>query len=272
MQCSHSVGFSGQDASSIGAFQCAAVDERTHPFGESLLSYRLIVALDVPELKKAEQIVKTVSPLVKVFKVGKELFTSAGPDAVKMVHAHGCRVFLDLKFHDIPNTVASACEAAARMGVFLMNVHACGGRTMMVNAVQAVHKVAAEKKTAASKVLGVTVLTSLADRDLKEVGITKKIAKQVPDLAFLAKASGLDGVVASAQEIPLIRKRVGKDFLIVTPGVRPVWAAHGDQKRVATPKEAIDLGADFIVIGRPITQHPQPLVAAEKILKEIEDR
>lgn len=235
------------------------------------MSERLIVALDVPDLKKAEQIVKKISPLVKVFKVGKELFTSAGPDAVRMVHAYDRKVFLDLKFHDIPNTVASACEAASRLGVFLMNVHASGGRTMMTAAVQAVHKVAAEKKAPPSKVLGVTVLTSLTDRDLKEVGISGSVKKQVPDLAALAKSSGLDGVVASAQEIVLVRKRVGKDFLIVTPGVRPVWAAHGDQKRVATPKEAIDAGADFIVVGRPITQHPQPLAAAEKILKEIED-
>lgn len=231
---------------------------------------RLIVALDVQDLKQAEQIVKKVSPLVRIFKIGKELFTSAGPDAVRMVHSRGRRVFLDLKFHDIPNTVASACEAAAKLGVFLMNVHASGGRTMMVNAVQAVHKVAAEKRSAPAKILAVTVLTSLTDRDLREVGIHKKIEKQVPDLAVFAKNCGLDGVVASAQEIPLIRKKTGMDFLIVTPGVRPVWASHGDQKRVATPKEAIDAGADYIVIGRPITRHPQPLAAAEKILKEIE--
>ena len=235
------------------------------------MSNKLIVALDVPNLRQAEQIVKKVSPLVKIFKVGKELFTSSGPAAVRMVRSHGCQVFLDLKFHDIPNTVASACEAAARLGVFMMNVHAAGGRTMMVSAVQAVHRVAAEKMSPPVKILGVTVLTSLTDRDLKETGVSKKIKKQVPDLALLAKNCGLDGVVASAQEIPLLRKKVGKTFLIVTPGVRPIWAAHGDQKRVATPKEAVDAGADFIVIGRPITQHPQPLVAAEKILKEIEE-
>ena len=234
------------------------------------MSHKLIVALDVSELKTAEEIVKKISPLVKTFKIGKELFTAAGPKAVEMVHSHKCRVFLDLKFHDIPNTVASACEAAARMGVFMLNVHALGGKTMMINAVQAVHRIAAEKKIEAPKVLGVTVLTSLKDADLKEAGISKKVTQEVPLLAALAHSAGLDGVVASAQEIKLIRKVTGKNFLIVTPGVRPTWAAHGDQKRVMTPGEAVAAGADYIVVGRPITQHPQPLVASEKILKEIE--
>ena len=234
-------------------------------------SEKVIVALDFPSLSAAEQIVKKVSSLVKIFKVGKELFTAAGPEAVRMVHAHKGRVFLDLKFHDIPNTVASACEAAAKLGVFMLNVHASGGKTMMIHAVQAVHRTASEKKAHAPKVLGVTVLTSLTDNDLKEVGVSKKVKQQVPDLAALAKSCGLDGVVASGQEIPLIRKACGKDFLIVTPGVRPTWAAHGDQKRVITPREAVSAGADYIVVGRPITQHPQPLAAAEKILKEIED-
>ena len=231
---------------------------------------KLIVALDYSDLKEAEKIVKKISPLVKIFKVGKELFTTAGPDAVRMVHAHKCRVFLDLKFHDIPNTVASACEAAAKMGVFMVNVHASGGKNMLFAAVQAVHKFAEDSKKPAPKLLGVTVLTSLQDRDLKEVGVAKKVQDQVKLLAVLSKGCGLDGVVASGQEIPLIRKAAGKDLLIVTPGVRPTWAAHGDQKRIITPKEAVDSGADFIVVGRPITQHPQPLVAAEKILKEIE--
>lgn len=234
------------------------------------MSEKLIVALDFSELGQAEKIVKKVAPLVKIFKIGKELFTVAGPEAVEMVHAHKCRVFLDLKFHDIPNTVGAACEAAAGLGVFMLNVHALGGKTMMMNAVQAVHKAATEKRTAPTKVLGVTVLTSLTDRDLREVGISKKVEKEVEDLAVLSKRCGLDGVVASGQEVRKIRKAAGNDFLIVTPGVRPTWAAHGDQKRIVTPKEAIGSGADFIVVGRPITQHPQPLAAAEKILKEIE--
>jgi orotidine-5'-phosphate decarboxylase len=231
---------------------------------------KLIVALDVSDLREAEKFVKKVSSMVKIFKVGKELFTSAGPDAVSMIHARKCRVFLDLKFHDIPNTVGAACEVAAKMGVFLLNVHALGGRNMMTAAVQAVHKIAQEKNQTPTKLLGVTVLTSLTDRDLKEVGVSKKVSDEVKQLVVLGKNCGLDGVVASGQEIPLIRKTAGRDFLIVTPGVRPTWAAHGDQKRVITPKEAVSAGADYIVVGRPITQHPQPIAAAEKILKEID--
>jgi orotidine-5'-phosphate decarboxylase len=232
-------------------------------------SEKLIVALDVPSLEEAEKLVKKLSPAVKTFKVGKELFTAAGPRAVEMVHSYKSRVFLDLKFHDIPNTVASACEAAARLGVFMMNVHALGGKTMLFSAVQAVHKVAEENKTVHPRLLGVTVLTSMKDRDLKEVGISKKVGRQVKDLAVLTQQCGLDGVIASPQEIKLIRKSVGGNFLIVTPGVRPVWAARGDQKRVMTPKEAIEEGADFIVVGRPITQDKDPAAATEKILKEI---
>ena len=233
---------------------------------------RLITALDCSSLAEAEKIVKKISPLVKTFKIGKELFTSAGPEAVRMVHSYKCRVFLDLKFHDIPNTVGAACEAATAMGVFMVNVHSLGGKNMLFSAVQSVHKAALEKKTTPPKVLGVTVLTSLMDSDLKEVGISKKVKQEVQQLATLSQRCGLDGVVASGQEISLIRHVAGKNFLIVTPGVRPVWAAHGDQKRVMTPKEAVELGADYIVVGRPITQHPQPLVAAEKILEEIGTR
>ena len=232
---------------------------------------KLIVALDFSGLAEAEKIVKKICPLVKIFKVGKELFTSTGPAAIEMIHSYECRVFLDLKFHDIPNTVGSACEAAARLGVFMMNVHTLGGKNMMIGAMQSVHKVAGQKKVTPPKVLGVTVLTSLTDRDLKEVGVSKKVKREVKDLAVLAQSSGLDGVVASGQEIKLIREATGKDFLIVTPGVRPVWAAHGDQKRIVTPKEAVEWGADFIVVGRPITQHPEPLLAAQKILKEMSD-
>jgi orotidine-5'-phosphate decarboxylase len=214
--------------------------------------------------------VKLLSPLVEVFKVGKELFTAAGPSVIQMIHSHGSKVFLDLKFHDIPNTVGSACEAAVRHKVFMLNVHALGGKQMMFQAVQSVHKTAEEMHMDPPKVLGVTVLTSMKDLDLKEVGITKKLEKEVVNLAGLTQACGLDGVVASAHEIDLIRKKTGEAFLIVTPGVRPVWAAHGDQKRVMTPKEAIEKGANFIVVGRPITQAPSPFEAAEKVLSEIE--
>ena len=233
---------------------------------------QLIVALDVPTLHEAEKLVKMLSPVVKTFKVGKELFTSAGPDAVRMVHGHKARVFLDLKFHDIPNTVASACEAASRLGVFMMNVHAVGGKNMLFSAVQAVHKTFEKLKHPHPLLLGVTVLTSMTDRDLKEVGVKGRVKEEVEKLARLVQQCGLDGVVASGQEIELIRQRVtgGKPFLIVTPGVRPPWAAHGDQKRIITPKEAIEKGADFVVVGRPITQDKDPREAAEKIISEME--
>ena len=231
---------------------------------------QLIVALDVPTLHEAEKLVKTLSPVVKTFKVGKELFTSAGPDAVRMVHGHKAKVFLDLKFHDIPHTVASACEAASRLGVFMMNVHAVGGKNMLFAAVQSVHKTFEKLKHPHPLLLGVTVLTSMTDRDLKEVGVKGRVKEEVEKLARLVQQCGLDGVVASGQEIELVRKVAGKRFLIVTPGVRPLWAAHGDQKRIITPKEAIEKGADFVVVGRPITQDKDPREAAEKIIKEME--
>lgn len=230
---------------------------------------KLIVALDVSSSKEAEKLVKTLSPVVKIFKVGKELFTSAGPEVVRMIQARRAKVFLDLKFHDIPNTVAAACEAATRLGVFMLNVHALGGKHMLFSAVQAVHKTAAELKRTPPLLVGVTVLTSLSEKDLVDVGIKAKLKKEVEKLALLSKTCGLDGVVASAQEIEIIRKAAGKDFIIVTPGVRPLWASKGDQKRVMTPREAIEKGANFIVVGRPITQASDPKDAAKKILAEM---
>lgn len=230
---------------------------------------KLIVALDVSSLAEAKRLVKTLSSVVKIFKVGKELFTSAGPQVVQMIHKHRAKVFLDLKFHDIPNTVGAALEAATRLGVFMVNVHASGGRNMLYKAVQAVHLTAEKQKIKPPILLGVTVLTSLTDADLKEIGFKEGTRKQVEHLAKLSKSCGLDGVVASGQEIELIRKTCGGTFLIVTPGVRPVWSAKGDQKRIVTPLEAIEKGADFIVVGRPITQDPDPKKAAKKILDEM---
>lgn len=213
--------------------------------------------------------VRSLVPLVKMFKVGKELFTTAGPDAVKMVRRHKAGVFLDLKFHDIPNTVGAACAAATRLGVSMLTVHAFGGKQMLFQAVQAVHKTAEELKVKPPILLGVTILTSLTDQDLKDIGFAQKIAPQVERLARLSKNCGLDGVVASGQEIGLIRKATQTPFVIVTPGVRPLWSAPGDQKRIVTPKKAIDDGADFIVVGRPITENPDPEAAAKKILNEL---
>lgn len=229
----------------------------------------LIVALDYPTLAEAEAATKKLAPAVRFFKIGMELFTAEGPEAVRRLSHVGERVFLDLKFHDIPNTVGAACEAAARLGVTFVNVHATGGEKMLFQAVQSVHKWAETAKATPPKVLAVTVLTSLAETDLPMIGVKGKIKAQVQRLAELAKRCGLDGVVCSPQEIELIRGVEGKEFLIVTPGVRPVWAARGDQKRVMTPREAIEKGADFIVVGRPITQAPDPLEAARKILSEI---
>ena len=230
---------------------------------------KLIVALDVPDLKEAEALVKLLSPVVGVFKVGKELFTAEGPRVVEMVHAHKAQVFLDLKFHDIPNTVAQACRAAVRHKIFMLNIHAFGGKTMVSKAVEAVREEAQKLNQSLPILIGVTVLTSLEDKDLSEVGVLNPVSKQVELLARLAKDAGLSGVVASPKEIDLVRKACGKDFMIVTPGVRPEWAAVGDQKRVMTPREAIQKGADFIVVGRPITQDKDPKAATEKILKEI---
>ncbi len=229
---------------------------------------KLIVALDVSSLKEAEKLVKNISPSVEVFKVGKELFTAVGPQVVQMIHSYHAKVFLDLKFHDIPNTVGAACEAAARLGVFMLNVHCLGGKEMLMKAASAVKNISMIPPI----LLGVTILTSLKEADLEAVGIENDLKNEVKRLAQLAKTCGLNGVVASPQEIELIRKSTGPDFLIVTPGVRPSWAASGDQKRVLNPKEAVEKGADFIVVGRPITQNPDPLAAAKKILAEISQR
>ena len=232
-------------------------------------SERVIVALDVENLKKARRLVSELAGLIRIFKIGSELFTACGPAVIDLIHRKKAEVFLDLKFHDIPATVDSASAAATKLGVFMMSVHAGGGGQMMRSAAESIRKTAADKKIPAPKLLGVTVLTSMADSDLREVGILSDVNRQVENLTRLTKASGLDGVVASPWEIELIRKTAGKDFLIVTPGVRPSWAVAGDQKRVLTPHEAFKKGADFIVVGRPITRHARPLEAAHRILEEI---
>ena len=226
---------------------------------------KLIVALDVRSLDEAKEMIRKLSPDVRIFKVGMGLFTLCGPDAVALVHDNGARVFLDLKFHDIPNTVAHAVRSAAKLGVFMVNIHALGGSEMMMKAVEAARE--SEKRP---KLLGVTVLTSMDQSAIGEVGIERKIEEEVVSLARLGKESGLDGVVASPNETGLIRKNLGKDFIIVTPGIRPTGAEKGDQKRVMTPKDAITAGADYIVVGRPITETKDPLGAAKKIIKEME--
>jgi orotidine-5'-phosphate decarboxylase len=230
---------------------------------------KIIFALDVHGLDDIDRWADTLTGKVGMFKVGKELFTSCGPAAVKAVQRHGGQVFLDLKYHDIPNTVASAMCEAARLGVQLANLHALGGAEMMEAAASAVQKgfSSAERP----RLLAVTILTSSTVETLRQVGIEHSVQDMVVRLARLAKASGMDGVVASPLEIGLIREACGPDFLIVTPGVRPTFAAADDQKRIMTPGEAVSSGADYLVIGRPIAKASNPVQAAECIAAEIAD-
>jgi orotidine-5'-phosphate decarboxylase len=230
---------------------------------------KIIFALDVHGLDDIDRWADTLAGKVGMFKVGKELFTSCGPAAVKAVQRHGGQVFLDLKYHDIPNTVASAMCEAARLGVQLANLHALGGAEMMETAVTAVHKEFSDAER--PRLLAVTILTSSTALTLQQVGIEHSVQDMVVRLARLAKASGMDGVVASPLEISLIREACGPDFLIVTPGVRPPFAAVDDQKRIMTPAEAVSSGADYLVIGRPIAKAADPVQAAEYIAAEITD-
>ena len=231
---------------------------------------KLIVALDVGSLKDAEGLVSKLFPTVRIFKIGNYLFTAAGPDAIKMVKERGGKVFLDLKFHDIPNTVASACEAALMHGVFMLNIHTLGGIKMMKESVKRCKEICKKEDLSRPILLGVTILTSMDEKDLKAVGIDKGLDKEVLHLAGLAKDSGLDGAVASPHEIDTIRRRFGSRFIIVTPGVRPLETRQqDDQKRIMTPGEAIKRGADYIVVGRPIICHTDPLKSTRQILDEI---
>ena len=228
---------------------------------------RLIVSLDVPNAAEAQRIVTALGEAVSFYKVGKHLFTAAGPAVVRDLVGSGRKVFLDLKFHDIPNTVASAVRSASELGVAMLTVHASGGSKML--------KAAAEAAAAAKQpplVLAVTVLTSLDDADLKEIGVAAPAQQQVLRLATLAHKAGCGGVIASALEAKAIRQALGAGFTIVTQGVRPAGSAKDDQSRVATPAEAIAAGADYIGVGRPITRAKDPAAAARAILEEISPR
>ncbi len=227
---------------------------------------RIIVALDYPQAAPALALAQRLEPSLCRLKVGKELFTSAGPQLVEQLQQRGFEVFLDLKFHDIPNTTAQACKAAAALGVWMVNVHAFGGRRMMEAAREGLANFARPPK-----LIAVTVLTSMAQADLVELGISVTPAEQVLRLAGLAQASGLDGVVCSAQEAASLRKQAGADFCLVTPGIRPADAAANDQSRIMTPRAALEAGSSYLVIGRPITQAPDPLQALHDILKDIGD-
>lgn len=232
---------------------------------------RLIVALDGDwELEQLLGVASSISGEVGMVKIGKRNFTRFGPKVVKGLNDLGLQVFLDLKFHDIPNTVAEACEAAVGLNVKMINVHASGGEKMMLRARQAVDEAAERFDVKKPLLIAVTVLTSMDEEQLKLVGIEAKVEDQVVRLAKLAKKCGLDGVVASAKEVELIRKNVGDDFLVVTPGIRPQGAVkNDDQSRVLTPAKAVEQGVDYIVVGRPVYGAESPLLAAKMIVSQM---
>ena len=233
---------------------------------------RLIVALDVETTDRALELFDALRDVVGMFKVGMQLFTAAGLSIVREIINAGGRVFLDLKYHDIPNTVAAAGVEAARLGISIFNVHTFGGTEMMRRTADAVSEVAEREGLVRPKVIGVTLLTSVNQEVLTEIGVTGSPEQRVPALARLAAAGGLDGVVASPLEVVSVRAAIAKKgFLVVTPGVRPSGAAPHDQKRLTTPAEAIHAGADYVVIGRPVLEADDPVAAANSIVKEIED-
>ncbi|MEL0322692.1 MAG: orotidine-5'-phosphate decarboxylase [Gammaproteobacteria bacterium] len=225
---------------------------------------RIVVALDVSTATELRELVKQIPNTHCRAKIGKELFTSIGPLAIEICHDAGLEVFLDLKFHDIPNTCAKAVRAAARWGVWMTNVH-CSGGTDMMRAAREILEGEAHRPL----LIGVTVLTSMSGSDLQELGVSRDLESQVDHLAGLANASGLDGVVCSAQETQRLRQSLGSDFCLVTPGIRPSWAAADDQNRIVTPKDAVANGSDYLVIGRPITASDHPETAIARIVEEL---
>jgi orotidine-5'-phosphate decarboxylase len=230
----------------------------------------VIVALDVPEAKIALELAAQLAPVAGAFKIGGELFTSAGPDIVRQIRATGAQVFLDLKFHDIPNTVAKSVAAATRLDVQMLTVHAAGGLEMMRAAEQAAQETARSLKRRPPLVLGVTVLTSMDSNALSEIGAQANVGHQVERLALLASKAGLRGLVCSPLEITVLRQTLPGEMQLVTPGIRTGAEKVDDQKRTLTPREALDAGANWLVIGRPIYAAKSPKAAAEKILKSLE--
>lgn len=231
---------------------------------------KIILALDVSDADYALELVDRFSEHIEIFKVGLELFTSAGPSVVRRIHEKGKKVFLDLKFHDIPNTVSKAAVAAARLGVHMFNIHASGGADAMKRCRDSVVQLCLKENLPRPKILGVTVLTSLNQDVLKqEFGVQHSLRTHVRHLSASALNAGLDGVVASGHEVAMIRSRCGKEFLIATPGIRPSWSPPDDQKRTVTPRQAIREGADYLIIGRSILNQPDPLNALDLITVEI---
>ncbi len=230
---------------------------------------RIIFALDVEHFREAQRWVNLLKDHVGVFKVGKQLFTHTGPKVIDMIRQKGQKVFLDLKFHDIPNTVSKAGEEATKHQVTMFNLHALGGFEMMRKTVEASRTVAKSLAIPRPIILAVTLLTSMDEGTLREVGLNGPIFEAVLRLALLAKKAGVDGVVASPQEIGIIREKCGKDFLIVTPGIRAPSDKKDDQKRTLSPREALSAGADYLVIGRPIREAKDPIEAVERIIEDI---
>ena len=235
----------------------------------SSMRERLIVALDLDDLDRVKALVRLLAGELGMFKVGKQLFTHAGPAVVKMIQEMGGEVFLDLKFHDIPTTVAKAAIEATRLGVKMFNVHASGSLEMMRQTVKEMRRVCRQEALRRPITLAVTVLTSLSKSDLEKVGVGGEVADQVVRLALLSREAGMDGVVASPREVGEIRAACGRRFIIVSPGIRPQRGKRNDQRRVMTPEEAIRAGVDYIVVGRPITEAKDPLGAAREIVAEM---
>ena len=232
------------------------------------LAKRIIVALDVGNKEEAFRLVKQLEQ-AEIFKIGLKLFTFEGPSLFSKMKALRKKIFLDLKLHDIPNTVAEAVKSGVRHGVQMMTLHASGGSEMLARAVEAAASEAEKERTTKPLLLAVTILTSLKGQELKEIGMMEKVENQVLRLAELARKEGVDGVVCSPQEIEIIKRKIGEDFLIVVPGIRPAWAAAQDQKRIMTPAQAIQKGADYLVVGRPIIEASSPQKAFCKILEEL---
>ncbi len=231
---------------------------------------RILVALDTTDAGVATSLSRQVAGSVGGMKIGKEFFTALGPEGVRRVMDHGVPLFLDLKFHDIPNTVAGAIRSAVRLTPLMVNVHAAGGAAMLRAAADAAEEAATATGVTRPWVLAVTVLTSLDQNDLAAIGVAGSVLDQVKRLAALAQENGIDGVVCSGAEIEALRNQCGPDFKLVVPGIRPAWAAAGDQKRILTPADAVSRGADYLVIGRPITGADDPAEAAARIKDELD--
>jgi orotidine-5'-phosphate decarboxylase len=223
---------------------------------------KIIVALDLPSIDSARDVIKTLGKDVSWYKIGLQLFALGGPAFVQEVKATGAKIFLDLKFHDIPNTVRSAVEAACALGADMLTIHLSGGSEMCQAAMKG-------RGSSSTLILGVTVLTSHSEATLSDIGINRSITQQVISLATIAKSTGITGLIASPLELEPLHQEFGESFVVVTPGVRPTWSEAGDQKRFTTPSEAMKLGADYLVIGRPITASPNPKAAFSRIASEL---